>query len=190
MRNKRFLMALLPLLIVFTAIGGYVAHQTAFIDAVRHAQCSGIENNIGSADNAAEAAYFRQEAAAAGCDNIAAPPSASPSATPTATATATAEPTDETTAEPTDDPDEPREVVFYATFEDKVGINAYGPRTAQDPSLGGISLEGMSAAQFLQEMSYRIDRDPMLAPPGELRNIKVLQTWINGRKAWTAENRP
>ncbi len=29
-----------------------------------------------------------------------------------------------------------------------------------------------------------VDRDPMLAAPGDLRETKVLQSWVNGRLAW------
>ncbi|MDE2618571.1 MAG: amidohydrolase [Sphingomonadales bacterium] len=32
-----------------------------------------------------------------------------------------------------------------------------------------------------------VDRDPLLATPGELRTMKVLETWVGGQKAWAAE---
>jgi predicted amidohydrolase YtcJ len=32
-----------------------------------------------------------------------------------------------------------------------------------------------------------IDRDPMLASPGELRAPKVLETWVGGRKVYDAD---
>ena len=32
-----------------------------------------------------------------------------------------------------------------------------------------------------------IDRDPMLASPGELRATKVLETWVGGRKVYDAD---
>lgn len=31
-----------------------------------------------------------------------------------------------------------------------------------------------------------VDRDPLLATPGELRTMKVLETWVGGQKAWAA----
>lgn len=33
-----------------------------------------------------------------------------------------------------------------------------------------------------------VDRDPLLATPGELRSMKVLETWVGGQKVWTAGN--
>lgn len=35
-----------------------------------------------------------------------------------------------------------------------------------------------------------VDRDPLLVTPKELREIKVLQTWLGGRQVWTASPRP
>ncbi|MFC3173309.1 amidohydrolase [Novosphingobium bradum] len=35
-----------------------------------------------------------------------------------------------------------------------------------------------------------LDRDPLLASPGELRETKVLETWVGGRKAWAAASSP
>ncbi len=32
-----------------------------------------------------------------------------------------------------------------------------------------------------------VDRDPLLASPGDLRGLKVLQTWIGGKLAWQAQ---
>jgi predicted amidohydrolase YtcJ len=32
-----------------------------------------------------------------------------------------------------------------------------------------------------------INRDPMLASPGELRATKVLETWVGGRKVYDAD---
>ena len=125
-----------------------------------HDLCGDMYIAAQTSPDPATAQYRLQEYEVCSGDSTAAPsPSAAASTTPSVSPT----PTEEPTVEPTDDPDESRDVVFHATLEGKVGINAYGPQTAQDPSLGGISLEGMSAAQFLQEMSYRIDHDPMLA---------------------------
>jgi len=31
-----------------------------------------------------------------------------------------------------------------------------------------------------------LDRDPLLASPGELRQVKVLETWVNGQMVWSA----
>ena len=31
-----------------------------------------------------------------------------------------------------------------------------------------------------------VDRDPFLSSPGELRQTRVLETWVNGRKVWSA----
>lgn len=31
-----------------------------------------------------------------------------------------------------------------------------------------------------------IDRDPLMATPGELRQTRVLETWVGGQKAWSA----
>ena len=139
----------------------------AFRVAHAHGWCGDIKISAQSAPTPAEATYRLQEynacrGGASDGDSVAsATPSAEAAATPTPTATAAATASATPTVTATDAPQE-REVVFYAAMGNKVGVNAYGPQSAQDPSLGGVLLEDMSAAQFLQEMAFRIQRDPML----------------------------
>lgn len=56
--------------------------------------------------------------------------------------------------------------VFYSTFDDKAGINNYGPQHAQDPALNGKALNDMTRDEAIQELKYRTrpgeHGDPML----------------------------
>ena len=206
--SKKFIVSFGVVLIIATLTTTAWTTGIAFRTAHAHGWCGDIKISAQSAPTPAEAAYRLQEynacRGASNGDSVAsATPSAEAAATPTPTATAaataSATPTVAATATPaataTDAPQE-HEVVFYATMGGKVGINAYGPQAAQDPSLGGILLEDMSAAQFLQEMAFRIQRDPMLTASvkttvvdgGQLDNADAIDalvaSYLADRTAW------
>ena len=69
-------------------------------------------------------------------------------------------------------------------------------RVAREVALAGFTTEAAYAA-FAETRLGRLapgfwadfvllDRDPMFVPPGEVRQTKVLETWVAGKRAWTS----